>query len=155
VKAYRVTRSTGQVATFPATTRSTTLTHLSSTRALTVSVAAVNEADQVGAPATLRIDPTLTAVFAASKVRKNVALPVTTRVTLRGSRTTVSGMPVVLQRRLAGSKVWSTVSSRTTGSAGTATWTVRQSRSTAYRVVSRGVTTRFGSTSTSRGVAIR
>jgi hypothetical protein len=56
---------------------------------------------------------------------------------------------------LAGSTVWSSVSSRTTSSAGTATWSVRQSRTSGYRVLSRGVTTRFGSTSTTRGVTVR
>ena len=155
VKFYKVTRSTGQVATFPATARSTTLTGLNPTTALTVSVAAVNEAAQTGAPATVRIQPTSTAISSASSVARNAVLPITTRVTLRGTRTTVAGMPATLQRRSAGSSVWSTVSGRTTSSAGTATWTVRQSRTTAYRVLSRGVSTRFGSTSSARAVAVR
>ncbi len=139
VMAYRVTRSTGQVATFPKTTRSTTLTGLNPARALTVSVVAVNEAAQAGAPATVRIDPTTTAISSAARVARNAVFPITTKVTLRGARTTVAGMPVTLQRRSAGSTAWSSVSSRTTTSAGTATWTVRQSGTTAYRVLSRGV----------------
>ena len=114
VMAYRVTRSTGQVATFPKTTRSTTLTGLNPARALTVSVVAVNEAAQAGAPATVRIDPTTTAISSATRVARNAVFPITTKVTLRGARTTVAGMPVTLQRRSAGSTVWSSVSSRTT-----------------------------------------
>jgi hypothetical protein len=155
VKAYRVTRSTGQVETYPKTIRATTLTRLNPAEALTVSVAAVNDTDQVGAPAAVRIQPTTTAISAAARVRKSVAFPITTKVALRGTRTTVAGMPVTLQRRTAGSSAWSTVSSRTTGASGTATWSVKQSRTSAYRVLSRGVTTRFGSTSIARAVALR
>ena len=155
VMSYRVTRSTGQVATFSKTTRSTTLTGLNPAKALTVSVVAVNEASQAGAPATVRIEPTSTTVSSATRVARNAVFPITTKVTLHGSRTTVAGMPVTLQRRLAGSSVWGDVSRRTTGSAGTATWTVRQGGTTAYRVLSRGVTTRFGSTSSAQAVAVR
>ncbi len=155
VASYRVTRSTGQVTTFPASTRSTTLTGLNPAKALTVSVVAVNEASQAGAPATVRIDPTSTAISSASRVSRNVVFPISTRVVLRGTRTNVAGMPVTLQRRSAGSSTWSTVSNRTSTSAGTATWTVRQGGTTAYRVLSRGATTRFGSTSSSRVVAVR
>ncbi|MET0929643.1 MAG: M4 family metallopeptidase, partial [Aeromicrobium sp.] len=155
VASYRVTRSTGQVTTVPATTRTTTLTGLDPDRALTVTVAAVNAADEVGEPATVRIVPTVTAISSASSVARNAVFPITTRVALRGTTTTVAGMPVTLQRRAAGSSVWSTVSGRTTSTAGTATWTVRQSGTTAYRVLSRGVTTRFGSTSSARAVTVR
>jgi bacillolysin len=155
VKAYRVTRSTGQVATYPGTTRSATLRGLDPTKALTVSVAAVTEAGQLGAPARVRIDPTHTIVSSSGKVARNAVFPVTTKVALRGAGTPAAGMPVLLQRRGAGSSVWSTVSSRTTNSLGQARWSVRQSRTTAYRVLSRGAETRFGSTSASRVVGLR
>ena len=72
----------------------------------------MNAADEVGAPATVRIVPTVTAISSAGSVARNTVFPITTRVALRGTTTTVAGMPVTLQRRAAGSSAWSTVSSR-------------------------------------------
>ena len=64
-------------------------------------------------------------------------------------------MPVVLQRRLATSSVWSNVITGATNSAGVKGWAVRQKKPTYYRVVSRGVSTYFGSISAARLVRKR
>ena len=156
VASYRITRSDGKVTTLPATARSTILGSLNSTLPLTVNVAAVNEVGQVGAPSTVRIDPTTTtATTSVTRVRKGVYFTVTGKVVRRGTTSPISGMPVVLQRRLTTQTAWSNAVTGTTGAAGTKGWAVRQYAPTYYRVLAKGATTRFGSLSNTRGVGIR
>ncbi len=150
IASYRITRSDGRVTTAAATARTTTLASLNLNAALTVQVAAVNGAGQVGAAGSVRIDPTATAVGAPVKVKKNRAFTVTGRVVKRGTTSVVAWAPVILQRRLATSSVWSNVATGTTNSLGVKAWAVRQQRGTYYRVLSRGVRTFFASTSGAR-----
>jgi hypothetical protein len=60
----------------------------------------------------------------------------------------------VLQRRYANTG-WSNVATGTVSSRGTKSWSVRQTKSTYYRVVARGFRTYFGSTSAARLVKKR
>jgi bacillolysin len=155
VTSYRVTRSDGQVTTLPSTSRSTTLTGFNTTAARTVTVTAINAEALVGSPATVSINPTVTSVTSSStKVTKGRAFTVTGKVVRRGSTSVVSGMPLTLQRHLYG-KPWSNLSTGTSGSHGTKAWSVKQSARTSYRVIAKGVTTWFGSTSSTRTVAVR
>jgi hypothetical protein len=156
ITGYRLTRSDGRVTNVPATARTATLGGLNANAALTVRVAAVVASGQTGAAGTARIDPTVTTVTSSVvKARKNRPFTVTGKVVKRGTTSVVSGMPVVLQRRLATSSVWVNVITGTTDWRGTRTWSVRQAKGTYYRVVSRGVRTYFWSTSGARLVRKR
>jgi hypothetical protein len=64
-------------------------------------------------------------------------------------------MPVTLQRHLVGEKSWRGVSRAVTGAKGTRSWTVKQSRTTYYRVVSTGVGGWLGTTSATRALLVR
>ncbi|MET0999331.1 MAG: M4 family metallopeptidase [Marmoricola sp.] len=150
IASYRITRSDGRITNVAATARTATLAGLNLNAALTVKVAAVNGLGQVGAAGSVRIDPTATAVGAPVKVRKNRAFTVTGRVVKRGTTSVIAGAPVILQRRLATSSVWSNVATGTTNSLGVKAWAVRQQKGTYYRVLSRGVRTFFASTSGAR-----
>ena len=79
----------------------------------------------------------------------------TVKVTRRGTSTAVASMPVTLQRHVRNETTWRTVSSGPTSTAGTRSWTVKQSQVTYYRVVSSGVSNTLGSTSTVRTVNMR
>jgi len=155
IASYRITRSDGRVTDVPATARATTLANLNLNAALTVRVAAVNSNGQVGAAGSVRIDPTATAVGARAKAKRNRLFTVTGRVVKRGTSSVVAGAPVILQRRLATSSVWSNVATATTNSLGVKAWAVRQRKGTYYRVLSRGVRTFFASTSGARLVRKR
>ncbi len=150
IASYRITRSDGRITSVPASARTTTLGALNLNAALAVKVAAVNGDGQVGAAGSVRIDPTATAVGAPVKVRRNRAFTVTGRVVKRGTSSVIAGAPVILQRRLATSSVWSNVATGTTNSLGVKAWAVRQQKGTYYRVLSRGVRTFFASTSGQR-----
>ena len=155
VASYRITRSDGIVSTADGTARSITLTGLKANTNVTVGVAAVTEGGDVGAASSVPVYATTSTVTAASKVTKNKAFTVTAKVVRRGASTVVPGMPVTLQKHLKGKTTWTTVSRSTTGSAGTKSWSVKQSAATYYRVVTSGVRTWLGSTSSSRYVAVK
>jgi len=154
IASYRITRSDGKVDTAPASARSITLTGLTANTNVTIAVAAVTEDAHVGAASSVPVYATTDTVSAPTTVKKSKAFTVTAKVVRRGTTTVVSGMPVTLQRHLKGKTTWSTVSTGTTGSAGTKSWSVTQSAATYYRVVSAGAKTWLGSTSSSRLVSI-
>ncbi len=154
--AYRVARSDGKVVTVSAAAHSVTLTGLNPLAVHTVTVAATNADGSTGPAATLRIYPTVTAITSSTtRAIKGRAFTVTAKVTRRGASTLVAGMPVTLQRHVAGETVWRTVSTAATTTKGTRAWAVKQSQLTYYRVVSQGVTTWLGSTSSVKAVAVR
>jgi len=156
VASYRVTRSRGPARTLPATARRTTFTPVNPNVPLTISVAAVAADTSVGAPATVRVYPTVTRVSSSlARVGRNRPFSVTGKVVRRGTAAAVRMMPVVLQRRAVDQSSWRTVAYGRTGPGGTRTWSVAQSGPMVYRVLARGVSTTFGSTSTGQVVRIR
>jgi bacillolysin len=156
VASYRITRSDGKITEVPSTTRSVVLGSLNPSSALTVSVAAVVENGRVGAPGTVRIDPTATTTTSsATKVVKNKAFIVTGKVVRRGTTTPVAGMPLLLQKRLSTQSTWTNVIGGTTASNGTKSWGVKQNAATYWRVIAKGSKTLFGSISGARGVTVR
>ena len=90
-----------------------------------------------------------------ARVGRNRPFSVTGKVVRRGTAAAVRMMPVVLQRRAVDQSSWRTVAYGRTGPGGTRTWSVAQSGPMVYRVLARGVSTTFGSTSTGQVVRIR
>ena len=156
IASYRVTRSRGPARTLPATARRTTFTPVNPNLALTIRVAAVAADSSVGAPATVRVYPTVTRVSSSqARVGRNRPFTVTGTVVRRGAAAAVRGMPVVLQRRAVDQSTWQTVAYGRTGARGTRSWSVSQTGPRVYRVLSRGVATTFGSTSLGLRVRMR
>ena len=123
---------------------------------LTVTLQPLNAQGETGPAATARFDPTVTSVTSSTTAAvKGRAFTVTAKVVRRGSTSVVGSMRVALQRRLYGTSTWRAVSSGTTGSRGTKAWSVRQTASTYYRVVSSASGKWFTSTSAARLVRKR
>ncbi|MDX6232631.1 MAG: hypothetical protein QOH68_1619 [Nocardioidaceae bacterium] len=155
IGSYKITRSDGKTATVSSATRSATLTGFNTTVPLTVSVVAVNQTNQAGPAATTRFLATTTTTSATARAAKGKPFTITAKVVRRGMSTLVRGMPLTLQRRLVGKTAWSTLSTGSTTAKGIKTWTVRQNARTSYRVVAKGVSTWFTSTSSARTVGMR
>ena len=134
--------------TVPASARTITLTGLKANTYVTVAVAAVTQDGQVGASSLVPIYGTTTTLTSSiAKPKSGQAFTLTAKVSRFGSSTLVPGMPVTLQRHVAGTAVWRTVSGGPTSAAGTRSWSIKQAQKTYYRVLGAGVTTWFGSTS--------
>jgi bacillolysin len=149
ITSYRITRSDGKVNTASDAARSLTVTGLMANTNVTLTVAAVNGDGLVGPGRSVPVYATTTTLTSSvAKPKKGKAFTLTAKVVRRGTTTTViSKMPVKLQRHVAGTTTWRTVSSSTTSAAGTRSWSITQSQKTYYRVVAAGVTTWLGSTS--------
>ncbi len=155
VVSYRVTRSDGQEKVVPAASLSAKLDGLDRSNIMEVSIAAINGDALSGPPATVRIYPTKTVVTSStSRAARNKLFRLTAKVTQRDSSAAVGTMALGLQRRFPGGS-WRNLSSGTTGASGTKTWSLRQTRSTYYRVVARGGEGGFGSLSATRLVRRR
>ena len=123
---------------------------------MTVAVAAVNEDGQVGAASSVPVFATTNTISSSTtRAVSGRAYTVSVKVTRRGTSTAVAGMPVTLQRHVRNETTWRNVSSSTTSSAGTRSWSVKQSQVTYYRVVSSGVSNTLGSTSAVRTIYMR
>ena len=156
IASYRLTRSDGKVSTAPATAQSLNLTGLAANTAVNVSVAAVNQEGLVGPGQTVAIfGSTNTISSSTTRAISGRAYTVSVKVTRRGTSTAVAGMPVTLQRHVRNESTWRTVSSGPTSSAGTRSWSVKQSQVTYYRVISSGVSNTLGSTSAVRTIYMR
>ena len=156
VASYEVTSSDGQTQTLPSTARSATVTGFDTTAPLTVSVAAVNAADQAGPGTNSTFYPTTTTTSTSTTLAtKGRTFTVTGKVTRRGTSTVVASMPVSLQRRMWGKTTWSSLSTGTTTSKGTKVWSVKHYSKATYRVVSKGVSASLGSIGNSRVVGTR
>lgn len=157
VTGYRVTRSdTGASATVSAAARSHTLTGFGAAADVDLSVRALGLDTVAGPPRTARVESTLattTTSLAAARARQ--VFTVTGKLVERGTTRAVPGVRLTLQRRLAGSSAWTTVSSGDTSAAGTRSWQVQLAKTTSYRVVATGETRFFGTTSTLRTVRKR
>ncbi len=149
VGSYRVTRSDGASRILPGSARSVVLTGFRGTSAANITVSAGAPDRTYGPAAAKAVYATASSLgSSAAKVKKKKPFVLTARVVRRGSSSPVAGIGVVLQRK-AGSS-WANVSSGTTGRSGTKAWTVRQSKSTYYRVVTRAGGVWFGSASSAR-----
>jgi 5-hydroxyisourate hydrolase-like protein (transthyretin family) len=154
ITSWSVTASNGRAWNLPTATRSLTVGGLNALAPVSFRVAALT-ADGAGVPGTTAVVNPTTASLASSaaKVKKKKPFLLTARVLRRGSSAAAPGVAVLLQRK-AGSS-WVNISSGTTGRAGTKAWTLRQSKSTYYRVVTRPGGLWFGSTSTAKLVKKR
>ncbi|MEO7351122.1 MAG: fibronectin type III domain-containing protein, partial [Marmoricola sp.] len=156
IASYRVTRSDGKVTSLPGTSHSAKLTGFDARHTQTVRIEAINGDALVGPPAVVGIYPTTTTVTSSTtRAKANRAFTLTARLVRRNTSTVVGAMPLVLQRKVSGWRYWHKVSTGTTSTHGTKAWSVRLTRSTYYRVVSRGAGSHFGSISASRLVRKR
>jgi hypothetical protein len=156
VRSYRIIRSDKKTLTVSYAARSASLTGVSPAVPLTVTIAAVNGANQVSPVAIARLFPTTSSVVASTaRAKKNQPFTVTAKVVRRGTSTVIGAMPVVLQRKVSGATAWSNVATGTTSARGLKAWSVRLTKSTYYRVVTRSAGTSFGSTSAARPVGTR
>ena len=156
IASYKVTRSDGKpVPDQLSTARSVNLSGISPTTGVTVYVRAVTGSGDLGPFVSTRIYPTTTSVTSSTtRATKNRAFTVTGKTVVRGTRTGVASMPVLLQRRYPG-RAWVNASTGTTSASGTKVWSVRQSRLAYYRVVARGARSWLASTSPTRTVRVR
>jgi hypothetical protein len=154
---YKIVTGSGLILrTVSSTARSVTVTGLNARNRVTLYVRPANSYGELGSGAGVSIWPTTSTVTTSvTRAKKNRAFVVTARVVESTRPYAGSGMPVVLQRRLATSSVWTNVITGTTNSRGLKGWAVRQKKATYYRVVARGVRNSFGSTSAARLVRKR
>ncbi len=146
---YLVTRTGAAPISVAPTTRRLTLRGLSGTSAVAVSVAAVAADGGRGVAVSRVIYPTATSLASSkAKVKKKKPFVLTARVLRRGSSAAAPGVAVLLQRK-AGSS-WVNISSGTTSRSGTKAWTLKQSKSTYYRVLTRPGGLWFGSASAAK-----
>ncbi len=153
ISTYRVVTGSGKVlTTLPGSARSGTVTGLDPAKRVDLSVRSVNAFGEMGGPNNaISIHPTRSwATTSTTRARRKRSFTVTGRVVRASDGRAVAGMPMTLERRPAKSRYWFTVATRSTGSRGTVTWSVRQRTGTYYRVTGRGVGTSFGSTSAPR-----
>jgi bacillolysin len=156
IASYRITRSDGKVNTAAASARSISLTGLKADTNVTIAVAAVDEDGHVGVPSSVPVYATTSTVTAPATAKKAKAFTVTAKVVRRGTSSVISGMTVTLQRRLKGKTAWTTVgTSGATSAKGTRSWSVKESSTYSYRVVSKGVRTYLGSTGTLKTVTAK
>jgi Zn-dependent metalloprotease len=157
VTGYRIVTGAGTtLRTLPSTARSVTVTGLNARARVALYVRPANAYGEVGSGGGVTIYPTSSYVTTSvAKARKNKAFVVTARVAEATRPYAAPAMPVVLQRRLATSSVWTNVISGTTNTRGLKAWAVSQKKATYYRVVARGVRSYFGSTSAARLVRRR
>ena len=135
--------------TVSGSTRTVTFTGLPTTTAQSFSVSATAP-DLSQGPAASRVVYATASTLSSSKakVKKRKPFVLTARVVRRGSSSPAAGVGVILQRK-AGS-AWANVISGTTGRSGTKAWTLRQSKSTYYRVLTRAGGIWFASASSPR-----
>ena len=146
---YVVTRTGAAPISVAATTHRLTLQGLSGTSAVSVAVAAVAADGGRGVAVSGVINPTATSLASSTaKVKKKKPFVLTARVLRRGSSAAAPGVAVLLQRK-AGSS-WVNISSGTTSRSGTKAWTLKQSKSTYYRVLTRPGGLWFGSASAAK-----
>jgi bacillolysin len=149
VNHYVVTRSGGAATNVPATTRRLTLRGISGASAITFTVRAVAADGGRGLYVSRTIYATSSSLgSSAAKVKKKKKFVLTAKVLRRGSRSAAPGVAVLLQRK-AGSR-WVNISSGTTSRSGTKAWTLKQRKSTYYRVLTRPGGIWFGSASSAR-----
>ena len=153
IAGYRVTSSDGAVRNLPASARTTTYTTLPTGPTTTFTVAPVN-VDGVAGPAVSRkvVRTRLSTSVGSTRVRKNADVLVSARLFRTDVTGYVAGQPVVFQRRPAGSTTWSTITTRTTRTDGTASARIVVPSTSYLRVVYRGGAGWVGSVGPERSV---
>ncbi len=151
---YLVTRNGAAAGT--TTGRSFGLTKPAGTGPVTLAVRAQDRDGRTSPAVALTLTSTTTrSTLTTSKVKGKLYVDVRGTVRGAGSGTAVRSMPVQLLRSYKATDPWRVVGQGTTGTTGTKSWRLLQTKSARYQVVALGRSTLFGSAGAVTRVAMR